>query len=453
MNIKKISLLVLLVIVAVYGYAQLKDRLTNKTTTDSANPVIAVGGENPGRITLYKKSEGNFIQKVINVGARLVWTVRIGNARNDGQNRIYAGIGNSFYSQPYGCQVVEFDPNNNYKKTIIDEVPSLRCKDLTIGDLKNSGKNNLVLGTHGEGFINLYTYDDSNGSWKKETIDKNYIAQYDQENNTNHDVTQNGIPEGIKMQTAVHIIKIGDVDNDGKNELLATVSDPLENSNKDHVLFVRMFKWNGSSWDIKNIDKLESAIPFKASVDITSLDKSNKNVAIVSTSPHQLFIYRYENGNFKKEPVDTDEKALYSNMKGLAIDYLTNKDKKTIVIGGGIPQSGILLYDDNNGKFEKKEIVSLTKYLDASRLFTGIADNTLDTKIADLDNDGKKEIIAVGEQDTGFAGDVSGVPKFGWEKTTLGFTAVISQAEDGTYKPEFLDYQGAIALEVGNLKF
>lgn len=410
---------------------------------------IAVGQGNPGTIALFtKEASGNFTRKTIDTGFRYVWTVRIADGRSDGKNRIYAGVGNSFFSEPHGCQVLEFDSTDNFRKTVIDEVGDLRCKDLTTGSIYNNGKNQLVLGTHGLGIVRVYDY--KNGKWETQEVSKNSLAVYDRENNQNHAVPADKLPYDLTVQTAVHTVKIGDADNDGKNELLTTESDPLENPNKDHLLFIRMYKWNGKSFDASTIDTLNGSIPFKATARTVDLDGSGKSKVLVSASHHQVLLYEYSDGKWNRQVIDKTDGGNEDNMKGLSVGSLGGKNK-SIVVATGLPHAGVYQYDLQDGQFNKKNLVDISKLLDIYRLFEGVGDNTLDSAIADIDGDGGNEIVVAGEQDSAFSGDKAGVSKFGWEGTTIGYTAVIYPQKDGTYKTEFIDFRSALALDVGSI--
>ena len=135
---------------------------------------IVTGTGNPGLIKLFEvKGASIKLIKTIDSGYKFVHTVRLGDVYNNGNKQIIAGISNSFFAQPYGCQVVAYDLTT-YEKSLIDNVGDLRCKDLTIGDADNDGKNELLLATHGQGILRMYKW--QNDNWTIEDIEKNLIA-------------------------------------------------------------------------------------------------------------------------------------------------------------------------------------------------------------------------------------------------------------------------------------
>src|SRR3990167_3038229 len=140
--------------------------------------VIITGTGNPGKILIYSFEKGDYARTQIDTGYNLVWTVKVGDIYNNGKNVIVAGVGNSFFATPYGCQLVAYEPLMiGWKKTVIDSNVDLRCKDVAIGDADNDGMNELVLGTHGEGTINIYKW--NGAKWDKIEIERNFIEQVD----------------------------------------------------------------------------------------------------------------------------------------------------------------------------------------------------------------------------------------------------------------------------------
>lgn len=421
----------------------------DKQEEPKEQPIIVVGEGNPGRISLFKPDRGNYIKKSFDSGFKFVWTVRIGDVKNLGYNQIYAGVGDSFFKTPIKCRVVVYDPRKDFSAEVIDEVSDIRCKDLTIGDLENDGKSRLILGTHGQGLIKEYSYE--NNSWQKRELEKNYLEVFDKETGSDHKVPL-GLDPDIVNQSAIHIIKVGDADNDGKNELLAVVSDPLENPKKDHKLFVKLFRVSGSDSKSEIIDTLDEEIPFKATVDIIDIDNDQKNEVIIGASHHLLLLYKFRSGKWEKEIIDQEVGGVEDNMKGLAVVQINAEGPKSIIAATGVPQAAVYKYDLVSGKFEKKTLFNISNALDKYRIFNGIGDNSLDLKVYDLDNDGRKEIIVAGLQDSSALADKFGATKFGFEATSLGFEVILEQKDTG-WNANFIDFRAALSLDVGNLEF
>lgn len=451
MNNQRLLIFVVIFAVAFLGLTQFKNQLIKKSSNENSNfPAIVTGEGNPGTISIYKKEGDRFTKQSIDSGFRFVYTVRIGDARNEGRNRLYAGVSNSFFGKNFDCQVLEFDPQDNFKKTVVDIVGDFRCKDLAIGDAYNTGENELVLGTHGSGIINTYTFNKEKNSWDKTQVDKNYVASFDSSNNLNHKVPANLLPFEATVQTAVHTVRIGDVDNDGKNEIMATTSDPLENPEKNHVLFLRVYRFVKNIWKGETIDTLESnTTPFKATMDVKDLNGDGKNEVLVSASHHRLLVYKFNNGKWDKQVIDEEIGGVEDNMKGVSVAKFS-PDKESIILATGITQAAVYKYDlVQDGKYGKKLIANLSDLLAKYKSYKGITENSLDAKAYDINNDGKPEIIVSGEQDTGVLAEQFNAPKFGWEGTTIGYTAVLSQKEDGSFQNNFIDFRSALALDVG----
>ncbi len=338
--------------------------LEKKVISPRTNYVV-VGTANPGEIMLYTKqsSQLQFIKKV-DTKFQYVYTVRIGDIYNDGSQAIIAGVSNSFYDDNYGCQIITYDLNLKHL-SVIDTIEDLRCKDLTIGDANNDGETDIILGTHGQGLIHMYSW--INGAWKKEQIDKNFIAAIDQEEGTNHRVPNEKLPcSECIIQSAVHIVKIVDLDEDGANEIIATISSPLELKDINEISFVVRYQKQGDIWKKEIIDRQDN-IEFR-SIEVGDIYHNGKKILVIGTgSPRDItgsvYTYYYDNNKWVKQRIYNDPNE--KNMKGLAMSKMQGELEK-VVIGTGFPNAKILIMNWNNNTFETSEVIQITHLISKS---------------------------------------------------------------------------------------
>ena len=410
------------------------------------NDIIVTANGNPGMIYIYKFDGGNFVRTEINTGYNLVWTVRIGDIYNKGKNVIVAGIGNSFFAQPFGCSIVTYEPTaNGWKKDVIDSNVDIRCKEVEICDAYNDGKNEIVLGTHGEGLIKIYKW---NGTkWNSQIIDENYVAKFDSQAGMNHKIPLENLTYYVTDQTAVHILKIGDIDNDGKNEIIATISTPNEYGGSDpEIGFVRMYKWNGTAWMTTDIDTLYG-VKFRAGIQIDDLKGTGKNQAYVTSAPHLLLEYDLQNGKWIRNVIENQTLSAEIDMK--AMDIRDIGSKKELIIATGGPNAVIYSYEWNGKGFDKNLIVNVSDILSETNLF-GLGDNSMAVKTSNFNN--TQYIVVSGESDTSSTNSFANTSNpFGWEITPYGFL-VASKYDGSKWNSEILDRYSVLGMTFGKLQ-
>src|SRR3989338_6473248 len=103
MNITTIILLVLIASALI-----LSSDLFFKSSSANPHFSIVTGSAYPGRVFIYNSAGGSFARTELDTGYNLVYTVRIGDIFNNGENEIVAGVGNSFFAEPHGCKVIYF---------------------------------------------------------------------------------------------------------------------------------------------------------------------------------------------------------------------------------------------------------------------------------------------------------------------------------------------------------
>lgn len=320
--------------------------------------LLVTGTANPGIINVYEIDGPAIIRKkTLDTGYRFVHSVRLGNIKNDGKRYIVAGVSNSFFQEPYGCKVIAYS-TDTYERSEVDTVGDLRCKDLTVGDLANDGTNEIVLGTHGEGLVIAYKWTGS--GWQKTVIEDNFISQIDKETRTNHRVPNTDVPcKTCLIQTAVHIVKIGDIDNDGKNELVTTMSSPLELKSAEEISYIRVYRKTESGWKGETVDSLTGR-EFR-SITIADIRGTGKNTLLVGigtprTTPGSLIAYDFIGGSWKKQPVHEDKTEL--NMKGVDVGSIRDKSR-SILLATGFPDGNLYTFRWNGSAFTETSLGSV----------------------------------------------------------------------------------------------
>jgi hypothetical protein len=396
---------------------------------------LVTGTGNPGRINLYQKEREGLKQvKVINTGYTFVYSVRIGDIFNNGEKYIIAGVSNSFFAEPYGCKVVAYSLKN-YQETIIDDVGDLRCKDLAIGDADNDGKNEILLATHGMGFVRLYQW--KGDHWYKENLERNYISQIDAKYKSNHRVPSGELPcKDCIIQTAVHIVKIADVDNDGKNEVIVTMSSPLELQGVDEISYVGIYKKRGNQWNRQVIDTMQNR-EFR-SITVGDIYNNKKNILVIGIgSPRNekgsLYAYEYVNNQWKKTIIHNDLEE--KNMKGVSIGDIENNGRQEIVLATGFPKGKVIIIAWNGTYFKERQVGTI------SSLFPSIKDGEFNSMAATY--------LTRGNESSLFVVGMTTFPskKIGWEGTDKGFIVYFDK-RDGKWIKAVIDTSSVLGMDL-----
>jgi hypothetical protein len=396
-----------------------------KSSIKKDNNSLIIGTANPGQITIFNSNENSQkIIKIIDSGYKFVYSVRIGDIYNNGKKYIIAGVSNSFYADPYGCKVLAYD-TLGLKESLIDDVGDLRCKDLTIGDADNDGKNEIILATHGEGLVRMYKWVD--GKWQKTDLDRNYIGQNDRKEKSNHRVPNDQLPcQTCIIQTAVHIVKIADIDGDGKNEVITTQSSPQELRDKEEVSFINIYRKKGSGWERETVDSLKDR-EFRSIAIGDVYNNGAKTLVIGVGSPRNekgsLYSYSYQNGQWKKSVIYDDPNE--RNMKGLDIGDVYGDGKQRILLATGYPKANIILLSWNGKEFENEKIGSI------SDLFNN-PEAEYNSLVAIIDKKNPKQL---------FIGGMLNFPKekIGWEASDKGYVVKYAKNEKDEWTPTIIE--------------
>ncbi len=430
------TVVVLLFLIIAIGLSVILPDGSQPDLSDRMHKTILSAASNPGRLIIYAFNGKDYDREVIDVGYTLVYTVVQGYARNDGKNRIYIGVSNDYFRRPYGCAVLEYEKSGNaWAANVVDNVGDVRCKDLIIGDADNDGKNELVLGTHGDGLINIYKWDAGRMKWNSMNVEQNWVAKIDAERGTNHRVPRENLTYDAVDQTAVHIVIIGDADNDGKNELVATISSSLAYEAGSQISFVNIYKWNGSGWDTETAS--ESSGYQHRSILIGDVDSDGGNEVVVGTSNGKLIMFKKGDGEWKEFIIDRE--AVEKNMKGVDYNYLYSKNQKTLVLATGFPNAMVYSFDWNSTWFEKKVIANVSSLF--GNVVLDFEYNSMEAVIGDVNGDNNNDIV-VGGMGTSKA--------MGWMATTFGYLVVYSpKASEWEYT--VLDTYPVLGMDLGGI--
>ena len=441
-SVKRIVVLIIALCLISTAILFLTRNNTKQSINKTDNVKLITGTGNPGLIMSFAKNGSALLPTLsLNTNYLFVHTVRVGDVDNDKIEEIVAGISNSFFSEPYGCKVEEYSTIDSQQNlSLIDDVGDVRCKDLAIGDADNDGKNEVLLGTHGEGYINLYKK--IGGKWEKTVLEDNYIGKIDAERNTTHKVARKDLTYDAVVNSAVHIVKIGDIDNDGKNEVVATISSPLEFPS-DEISFIRVYRYdkNLNSWNSSTLDELHGR-EFR-SIAIGDLYGNGKNEMLIGIgtpgkNPGSVYLYSYDGSKWNKQLFYND--SIERNMKGLTIGDLDNDGKNEVVLATGFPNGVVHIFkwDEAKGKFSDNIIGRISDFFN----LTGAEFNSMATEIGDFDSDSEKEIIVGGT--TTFP-----EKKIGWEGADSGYLVMFKRNKSGEWQGKILDTHNILAVDAG----
>ncbi|MBX3006807.1 MAG: T9SS type A sorting domain-containing protein [Melioribacteraceae bacterium] len=223
-----------------------------------------------------------------------------------------------------------------------------------VGDVKGDGLKRIAIGNGKGGKLEIHRYE--NGELVKEI--------------------EIPIISNTADWTSIVPKAIADIDNDGKNEILVVG----EGSSTWDPSVTQIYKWDGSSY--QKIFEKTNFIYQHSAVMVTDVDKDGKNELLMSggnlriikyDSGTNIFtdIWQYndgpDNGNFAVDDVDGDG---YNEIVFGSRQYPEWESKKLIVLG----------YNGSSYQLES-EVGGFTYSLGG-------------VSIVDLNNDGKKEIIA-----------------------------------------------------------
>jgi hypothetical protein len=192
--------------------------------------------------------------------------VEIGDVDNDGENELLVGL--NWWSifvypdpppVPYELRYYEYELGSWVEHNITDLPSDVGRRAVKIGDIDHDGLNEVVVGTVG-------------GS---EGINQVRYFKYDIDGWTEHIITE--------IETHFHALEIGDLDNDGLNEIATGMV-----IHEEHEL--RYFKYGLGFWTEYNIADPNVTV---FSVAIGDLDNDGQNEVTMGLFGNPGFELRY----------------------------------------------------------------------------------------------------------------------------------------------------------------
>ncbi len=290
----------------------------------------------------------------------------IGDLNGDGRNEIYVAGGQNATLNMYR------KVNGSWKGETIWRPGFVRIRDIEIGDVDSDGRQELVAGTHRDGVVEVI--ENENGVWKKTETDR-------------------------AADTYIHEIEIADIDGDGINEFFSNPTEPNLRRGLPQLGSIAMYKWNGSSYervtvedindshakefavgDVDNDGKPElvAAVWGIAGESNASDQEIQDNVVKVRVAvPVRIRLYEFDGKAFRKEDI-----AEIPDIKtrSLRIGDADNDGLNELVIG--TDTRGLQIVRKTSSGW-KGEVID-----------SNLTGNIHEVMIVDADRDGRNEIIA-----------------------------------------------------------
>ncbi len=310
------------------------------TNNDGKIEVVG-GGNQPQRVAIYENKSGTWVETNIsgNLSGGGVEQIAVGDADNDGKNETVIYI-----TTTNGIKMYK-NVSGGWNETNITN-PATSSMSLAIGDANNDGSNEIVIGmTSFANEVRMYKY--SGGTWVETNItDK---------------------PTGTRAI-------IGDVDNDGQREVVTYTS--------GFAKPLRMYEYSEGSWIETNISNfgVNDYCGGMTIGDANNDGLSDLVVGLISGSD-ALRMYECNAGGGCTETNISSPGQINS----VAVGDADNDGQNEVVIGLTTTSGDDIRMYKYNG-FSWAEA-----YISDSTLVAGGSGNT---KIGDVNNDGKKEVVA-----------------------------------------------------------
>ncbi|MFX0078691.1 MAG: FG-GAP-like repeat-containing protein [Candidatus Hermodarchaeota archaeon] len=295
------------------------------------------------------------------------WEMDTGDVDNDGQVEIAWGAYSSFENEVRAYDYVDDHWVECNITDISGPLEEVMVNHVAIGDVDNDGLNELAIGLNEHAYFNRSV-------WPEVDYTVRYYKN-ESEGWTEYLVGDSGYD--------VEVVEIGDVDNDGENELLVGL--------KWWSIFVypdpppvpyelRYYEYELGSWVEHNITDLPNDVGRRA-VKIGDIDHDGLNEVVVGTvggseGINQLRYFKYDVGGWTEYIVTEIESYFHA----LEIGDLDNDGFNEIV-------AGIVINEMYELRYFKYGLGVWTEYNIADPNIT-----VFSIAIGDLDNDGQNEV-------------------------------------------------------------
>jgi hypothetical protein len=271
--------------------------------------------QEPGYELRYYKYESG-IWKAYNIEANLHECdgLEITDINHDGVTElVYAGYAGG------GYQVLSYYAFSSGLWTRYDILNPPTSWSIDAGDVDNDGKNEIAWGAYG-----LSTYQDE-------------VRVYKCENDNWNEYVVSDVPGGWTSETHgtdINHVAIGDLDNDGFNELAIGLSDTLTRSSHQTI---RYYEFDTGNWIEYNVSDPDVTVEV---VEIGDVDNDGKNELLVGLGS-TLFELRYYEVNSQQSPIHNSE---ILTAGGLVIEDQSLSDSD-FASRWQIPQNQIIILD------------------------------------------------------------------------------------------------------------
>jgi len=267
---------------------------------------------------------------------------------------------------------------------------SQRLRDIEVGDVDGDGQDEIVLVTHDRGVVMIGEQKD--GGYAFTEIDR----------------IEGKREDGKPIATWIHEVELGDVDGDGAIEILCTPSAPNVLGSGDHQPGqIAMFDYVDGEYEKRFVFESETT----HAKEILAFDilgqghpqllaaMEGEGIGGVGGASSQVWLFRYENGEFRGEKM--------RDLPGDLCRFLNGGDTD----GDGQPEivastahDGIFTIWQKDGEWSRRRV--------AKGEDTGGFEHA--TILVDLDGDGADEIIAASDDS-----DLQKLQVFDWDGKTV----------------------------------
>ena len=326
----------------------------------------------------YYKNESGILTGYDILDVPIGWEMDTGDVDNDGQVEIAWGAYSSFENE---VRVYDYIENSWVEYNITDisgPLEDVNVNHVAIGDVDNDGLNELVVGLNEHSYFNRtvwpeidYTvryYKNESGGWTEYLVGD---SGYD-----------------------VEVVEIGDLDNDGENELLVGLKwwSIFVYPDPPPVLYeLRYYEYELGEWVEHNIADFTNEVA-RRGLKISDIDNDGLNEVIVGThypidgeteELPKLSYYKYIGGNWSEHTI-----AEIGVSSAVEIGDIDNDGQNEVAAGIHIPDPFSLPYHYRHELRYYKHVGSL--WLENIIAYPNMT--VLSVAIGDLDNDGQNEV-------------------------------------------------------------